>query len=124
MIRPFVSYQDDTQEWENRYKWIKVLWFRVVQRAMYDYCLYKRSKDIRNRRLADSSSKWLFGRQAGPGSLIFICQQLDWDIERIRKKAKRLTPDAIKKIEHVDRQREIGKVVRKGLRDLELELGL
>lgn len=98
----------------------KLIWYKVILRAVYDYVLYRESKNRSLKRLADSATKWLFLSALEDGSIIrngskvrgkllpfnsleSLCVILDLDIEEIRKFAKKLTRKDIRKIEFFQR---------------------
>ena len=72
----------------------KVLWFLVIIQAIKDYEHDPMSSnDVRTqqniKRLADSAQHWLFySKLETIGSLIWICDELDLPINKIRRKIK------------------------------------
>ncbi len=45
---------------DERFEGYKLIWYKVILRAIYDYVLYKDSKNTSLRRLADGASRWLY----------------------------------------------------------------
>ena len=98
----------------------KLIWYKVILRAVYDYVLYKDSKNKSLKRLADSATKWIFFSALEDGSIVrdgirikgkllpfnsleSLCIILDLDIQEIRKFANKLTRKDIRKIEFFQR---------------------
>lgn len=82
----------------------KALMLEIIRRASYDWVLYRTSKVLQKRRLAEDAFNWLFSE--GPGhqdwmerissekeitSFIAICQALDLDPDMVRGHVRRLT---------------------------------
>jgi hypothetical protein len=105
------------------YENFRLLWIKVILRAAYDWVLYRDSKNQAYKRIADSADIWLFGdymekiRREVDGvvrivlerpanSLHCLCEELDLDIETVRRFAKRLTKKDIRKLEFFTRNRK------------------
>jgi hypothetical protein len=89
----------------------KALLLEIIRRASYDWVLYRTSRRMMQRVLADQAYKWLF--LEGPGtadwehrrrdgkdvtSFVSICEGLDLDPDIVRKHIKRLTPKNVTSI--------------------------
>lgn len=98
----------------------RLLWIKVILRAAYDWVLYRNSKNSINRKIAKDAHSWLFEvaktkrkfiingeiealRIELFNSLENICGFLDLDVDSVRKFAKTLTRDDIKKQEFLER---------------------
>jgi hypothetical protein len=82
----------------------KVLLLEVVRRAAYDWVLYRTSRRMLHKKLAEDAYTWLF--EEGPGhpnwierertgkfitSFIAICNELDLDADTVRSYVRKLT---------------------------------
>jgi hypothetical protein len=107
---------------DERFEGYKLIWYKVILRAIYDYVLYKDSKSSSLRRLADGAHRWLYEpdvknvvvrfngkrieREETPfNSFSNICHLLALDTEGIRQTAKKLTRKDIRKIEFFQRSK-------------------
>jgi hypothetical protein len=85
----------------------RLLWFRVILRAAYDYVLYKNSKDPKLKAQGDEAYDWLFN---WPGdrfnSFEYLCNELDLCPERVREFALTLPRSKIVKIEFLSRSKK------------------
>lgn len=107
---------------DERFEGYKLIWYKVILRAIYDYVLYKDSKSTSLRRLADGAHRWLYEpdiknvtvkfngrvieREETPfNSFSNICHLLSLDTEGIRQTAKKLTRKDIRKIEFFQRSK-------------------
>lgn len=83
----------------------KGLLLEVIRRAAYDWVLYRTSRRLFHRKLADQAYQWLFKEQEGHPdwrermqsgkhvtSFLGICTLLDLDPESVRVHVRRLTP--------------------------------
>lgn len=83
----------------------KTLLLEVIRRAAYDWVLYRSSRRLVQRTMAEQAFRWLF--LEGPGtpdwedrkrddkhitSFIVICESLDLDPNAVRRHIRRLTP--------------------------------
>jgi hypothetical protein len=83
----------------------KTLLLEVIRRAAYDWVLYRSSRRLLHRTLAEQAFRWLF--LEGPGtpdweerkregkhitSFVVICESLDLDPSAVRRHIRRLTP--------------------------------
>ncbi len=113
------------------YENFRLLWIKVILRAAYDWVLYKDSKGRAAQRVAEGAYRWLFEdhietikvvvdnkvvvKLTRPfNSLIFLCTELDLDIETVRSFARSLSKKEIRKLEFFTRhrkQRERKKIV-------------
>lgn len=87
-----------------RYVPYRLLWVKVIIRAAYDYALWKDSKDLRLRKYAHDAEKWLFEPSTLANSFESICYSFDLDMDGIRRYARALTRDEVKKLEFKERQ--------------------
>lgn len=88
-----------------RYAWVKLLWRKVIVRAIYDYVLWKDIPKTRKRHDAQDAARWLFEPSELNNSLEQICLIADVDIGKIRAYAKTATKAEVKKLEHIERDR-------------------
>lgn len=83
----------------------KALLLEIIRRAAYDWVLYRTSRRMMQRVLADQAYRWLFLEHTGTAdwelrkrdgkdvtSFVSICEGLDLDPDTVRKHIKRLTP--------------------------------
>lgn len=86
----------------------RALLLEVVRRAIYDWVLYRGSRRLKNKQLAEDAYHWLFVEsEDGPDakermkagreltSFFSICRALDLDPATVRKRAHELTPKDI-----------------------------
>jgi hypothetical protein len=85
-----------------RYNWVRVFWLKVIIRAMFDYALWKDSKEIGHRRCAEEAQRWLFEQSKMNNSLANLCEFLDVSIHDVRRVARQLTPEQVKRMEHIE----------------------
>jgi hypothetical protein len=88
-----------------RYAWVKLLWRKVIVRAIYDYVLWKDISKVRKKHDAQDAARWLFEESDLNNSLEQVCLVADVDIGKIRSYAKTATKDQVKKLEHIERDR-------------------
>lgn len=83
----------------------KTLLLEVIRRAAYDWVLYRASRRMVQKVLAEQAYRWLFTEIPGSAdwkereregkhisSFISICESLDLDPDTVRRHIKRLTP--------------------------------
>lgn len=83
----------------------KTLLLEMVRRAAYDWVLYRASRRLVNRSMAEQAYRWLFTEVPGSAdweeriregkhitSFVSVCESLDLDPETVRKHIRRLTP--------------------------------
>jgi hypothetical protein len=102
----------------------KSLLLEIIRRAAYDWVLYRSSRRIMNKRLAEESYIWLF--LEGPGhpdwdermkngkhitSFVAICEALELDPDTMREHIKRLTA---KNVMSVGRPAEYRRIEARG----------
>jgi len=92
----------------------------VILRAAYDWVLYRNSKSHIYKKIAEDACRWLFDppkekkriKIGGTIKTILtqefnalenICDAIDLDLDSVRKFARRLTRDDIKKMEFLER---------------------
>lgn len=81
----------------------KTLLLEIIRRAAYDWVLYRGSRRMVQRTLADTAYKWLFQEEPGTAdwnermrdkkyitSFVAICEGLDLDPDTVRRHIKRL----------------------------------
>jgi len=86
----------------------RALLLEVVRRAAYDWVLYRSSRRIDQRQLAEDAYTWLFSEEEGHPNwalrhaehkditaFLNICQELDLDVCRVRNYIKNLTPNKV-----------------------------
>lgn len=82
----------------------KTLLLEVIRRAAYDWVLYRTSRRMLHKRLAEDAYTWLFEEKPGHvnweerirvgkhiTSFMAICSELDLDVDTVRKYVKKLT---------------------------------
>lgn len=83
---------------------VRALWVKVIVRAVFDYVTYKRSNLLQRRRWAITAHNWLWGPSIGFfNNFENICFHLGIDPNKVRMRAKTITKNDVKKIEHLDR---------------------
>ena len=94
---------------------VRALWVDVIRRAAFDWILYRNSRRLPKRQLAQDAYVWLFVE--GPdhpdwcarayydgtviSSFVGICDALGMDPDSIRRGIRKLTPERIKTIGRV-----------------------
>lgn len=89
----------------------KTLLLEIVRRAAYDWVLYRTSRRMVHRTLADQAHEWLFAEVPGHASwsergregkhitsFVAICESLDLDPDTVRRHIRRLTPKNVMSI--------------------------
>lgn len=104
----------------NEHECFRLLWIKVILRASYDWVLYRNSKNHIYKKIADDAFRWLFDPPKEKRRVILgnsvrvvliqefnalenICDAIDLDIDSVRRFAKQLTRDDIKKMEFLER---------------------
>jgi len=107
---------------------IRLLWIKVILRAAYDWVLYRNSKSHIAKKIAEDAHRWLFNPPKEKISIVIgnttrlvehqefnslenICDAIDLDVDSVRKFARLLTRDAIKKMEFLDRSTKVKTVI-------------
>ena len=85
---------------DDRYSGIRILWIRVIQRAIFDWVSYQDSTIKSKKSDAKSAYKFLFTDKDG---LDYLCDVLCIDKDKFRHRASTMTKDEITKIEHLER---------------------
>ena len=88
---------------EDRYTGVRILWTKVIARALYDYVVYRDNIDQVKRGWSENAATWLFEPSILFNSLETICRHLQIDVEKVRIKARGMTADDAVKLDHVDR---------------------
>jgi hypothetical protein len=86
----------------------KTLLLEIIRRAAYDWVLYRGSRRMVQRTLAEQAYRWLFLEMEGTSdwsdrirdgkmitSFVSVCESLDLDPGTVRKHIKRLTPRSV-----------------------------
>lgn len=87
----------------DRYTGFRKLWFRVIQRAIYDWVAWRDSTKLDKRKQAELAEVWLFRHSILFNSFENVCQLLDVDPEAIRNRARAFTKEEVLKAEHIER---------------------
>lgn len=81
-----------------RFESVRVLWVAVVQRAIFDYVTYKDSTTSRlDFRTAE---RFLF---SDDGGLVDLCQVMGWPLQTMRRRAKAMTKNEVRKMDFRER---------------------
>lgn len=86
---------------------VKILWARVILRAIYDYVILKDSTRLKDKREFISVKRWLFEPSNLGNGLENLCIFLKWPAGLIREKALTMTRDDVKKMEFRDRDQAL-----------------
>jgi hypothetical protein len=87
-----------------RFAGVRALWVKVIIRAVFDWVTYKDAADLRQLKLAQGASVWLFSKSELFNSFENVCYYLDLNPDNIRTWAATLTRDQVVKIEHLQRE--------------------
>lgn len=82
---------------------IRLLWIKTIFRAAFDYALYRDHRDLKLRKFALDAERWLFEPSHLVNSLEHVCSGLEIDIEKIRRFARQVTREQVKKLEFLER---------------------
>lgn len=106
---PSSLFQEDTPPpaLPDRYVGIRVLWFKVIIRAVFDWVSYRDSLKFFQRKLAESAATWLFQESNLFTGFDNICVQLDLAPAKVRKWARSMTKDQVTKMEHLERDHTV-----------------
>jgi hypothetical protein len=100
--------EDPVGEFLQQAEGARALLLEIIRRAAYDWVLYRGSSRIDQKQLAEDAYVWLFvedaehphwairvreGKQMT--ALLAICQELDLEVELVRKHVKALTPHKV-----------------------------
>lgn len=85
----------------------RLLWVKVIIRAAYDYALWRESDNLHQRKFALDAEKWLFEPSTLSNGFENICYAFDLDVGGIRKYARALTREEVKKLEFKERQSRV-----------------
>lgn len=86
---------------------MKILWARVILRALYDYVIWKDSDKMKDRRDFQTVKKWLFEPSTLGNSFENLCRLLNWPAGLIREKALTMTREDVKKMEFREREQSL-----------------
>lgn len=81
----------------------RLLWIRVIMRAVNDYALGKNERNLKKRVLALEARKWLFETSDLSNSFDTICHAFDLPDHLFRELARVITPSQVRKFEHKER---------------------
>ena len=79
----------DTQD--DRYAGIRVLWLKIIVRAISDLILYRGVPDLAKRRDAETASIWMFQPHVCFNGFENVCHMLDVDPDKIRARTRSLS---------------------------------
>lgn len=88
---------------DDRYTGVRILWLKVIVRAIFDWVTYRDSSRLMQKKLADSAHSWLFDRSELFNGFESICTNLNINPIRIRGRARCMTREDVAKIEHLER---------------------
>lgn len=74
----------------------------IVRRAILDWSLYRKSDDLRERRIFRSAQNWLFSDDDEFPAFVVLCHQLDIDPAYIRERVLALTDGEVRALRGVD----------------------
>ncbi len=92
-----------SSRFDDRYTGIRILWLKVIVRAMFDWVNHRDSLKLSQLKSAESAQSWLFGQSELFNGFESICANLGINPNWIRERAKKMTPDDVAKIEHLER---------------------
>jgi len=98
-----LSTMNFSSEVEDRYAGVRLLWAKVILRAINDYVSFKDSDKIGPKKYSESAERWIFFQDRSYNSLDNICQMLGISVEKVRNRAMTMTKDEIAKVEYIDR---------------------
>lgn len=87
----------------DRYVGIRVLWLKVIIRAVFDWVSYRDSNRPWLKKYADAAASWLFQEGDYFNSFTNICAQLDLAPSLVRKWARSMSKEQVTKMEHLER---------------------
>jgi sarcosine oxidase delta subunit len=88
-----------------RYRWVQVVWGKVLERALYDYVVNRDNPQGRLKTEWKDANRWLFGTSTLNNRLENVCLVLNIQVEDVRTWARTASKTDVKKLEHVDRDR-------------------
>jgi hypothetical protein len=100
-IPPALPYA--TSRFDDRYTGIRILWLKVIVRAIFDWITYRDSDRLMQKKLADSAHSWLFDQSILFNGFENICTNLGINPMKVRERAKCMTREDVAKIEHLER---------------------
>jgi hypothetical protein len=89
----------------DRHRWVRLVWRKVIVRAIYDYVLWRDDTKVAKRHWAQDAARWLFEPSALNNSLENVCFWAGVDIAQVRHYARIATKADVKKLEHIERER-------------------
>lgn len=88
---------------DDRYSGIRILWLKVIVRAIFDWITYRDSNRLMQKKLADNAYSWLFEQSVLFNGFESICINLGINPMRVRERARCMTREDVAKIEHLER---------------------
>ena len=89
---------------EDRYAGSRILWFRVILRAMFDWVSYKDSQRLMQKKLAESAHNWFFCTSEMFNGFENVCLMLEIDPKKIQQRVLTMSKDEVEKIEFKERR--------------------
>lgn len=80
---------------------IWALWARVIVKAVCDYANFREAKTLKGKREFVKVSSWIFGGEET--GFLEVCEVVGWQPKMVRDRARAMTKDEVRKIEHRDR---------------------
>lgn len=105
-VFPYVAARID-----DRYTGVRILWLKVIVRAIFDWVTYRESTRLMQKKLADNAQSWLFDQSELFNAFENICSILNVNPNQIRDRAKCMTREDVLKIEHLERVGNLQAVV-------------
>jgi hypothetical protein len=84
---------------DDRYAGFRVLWLKVIVRAISDYVTYKDCSKLEKKRYADGASVWMFRPNVCFNGFENVCRMLDIDPNRVRSRARKLSKEEVANLE-------------------------
>lgn len=88
---------------DDRYSGVRMLWIKVIIRAIYDWITYRDSTKFHFKKLAESAEIWMFQESHTFNSFDNICRYIGLEPSRVRGRIKSMSKEDAKKIEFLDR---------------------
>jgi len=88
---------------DDRYAGVRMLWIKVIIRAIYDWITYRDSTKFHFRKLAESAEIWMFQENHTFNSFDNICTYINLEPSKVRSRIKSMSKEDAKKIEFLDR---------------------
>ena len=88
---------------DDRYSGVRMLWIKVIIRAIYDWITYRDSTKFHFKKLAESAEIWMFQESYTFNSFDNICRYISLEPDMVRGRIKLMSKEDAKKIEFLDR---------------------